>query len=85
MCFLSSFFSLNLVGDKLSLWPFFLRDNFNCSAELAQWRGLAQTLYGIRPFSAIFFIVSPVFNYENSNLALWATQKVPDVSRHSGR
>ena len=63
----------------------FLRDNFNCSAELAQWRGLAQTLYGIGPFSAIFFIVSPVFNYENSNLALLATQKVPDVSRHSGR
>ena len=34
---------------------------------------------GIGPFLAIFFIVSRVFNYENSNLALLA------VSRHSGR
>ena len=37
-------FSLNFEGDKLSPWPFFLRDNFNCGVGLAQWRGPAQTL-----------------------------------------
>ena len=42
-------------------------------------------ILGIGPFSAIFFIVSPVFNHENSNLALLPTQKVLGVSRHSGR
>ena len=29
----------------MSPWSFFLRDNFNISAGLAQWRGLAQTLH----------------------------------------
>ena len=38
------FFSLNFEGDKLSPGRFFFKDNFNCSAGLAQWRGLAQTL-----------------------------------------
>ena len=36
-----------------------------------------QFTLGIGPFSAIFFIVSRVFNYENSNLVLLPTQKVP--------
>ena len=41
MCTSYRVFSLNFEGGKFS--PF-LRDNFNCRAGLAQWRGLAQTL-----------------------------------------
>ena len=43
MCASIWVFSLNF--EELSPWPFFLRDNFNSSAGLAQSRGLAQTLY----------------------------------------
>ena len=52
-------FSLNFEGDKLSPWPFFLRDNFNCSAGLAQWRGLAQTLINS---TSLFFAVNLFIN-----------------------
>ena len=38
------FFSLNFEGDKIVPLAVFLRGNFNCSAGLAQWCGLAQTL-----------------------------------------
>ena len=43
VCFLSSFFPKFWRGQIVPL-TVFLRDNFNCSAGLAQWRGLAQTL-----------------------------------------
>ena len=43
MSFLSSFFPKFWRGQIVPL-AVFLRDNFNCSVGLAQWRGLAQTL-----------------------------------------
>ena len=43
MCASFRVFSLNFEGDKFPLADF-LRDNFNFREELAQWRGLAQTL-----------------------------------------
>ena len=43
VCFLSSFFPKFWRGQIVPL-TVFLRDNFNCSAGLAQWCSLAQTL-----------------------------------------
>ena len=39
----------------------------------------------LRPFSAIFFIVSRLLTRAISNLALQAIEKVPDVSLNSAR
>ena len=47
VCFLLSFFLKFWRGQIVPL-AVFLRDNFNCSAGLAQWRGLAQTLHKVR-------------------------------------
>ena len=49
VCFLSSFFPKFWRGQIVPL-TVFLRDNFNCSAGLAQWRGLAQTLFLVIKF-----------------------------------
>ena len=53
VCFLSSFFPKFWRGQIVPL-TIFLRDNFNCSAGLAQWCGLAQTLSKVYICSGLF-------------------------------
>ena len=65
VCFLSSFFPKFWRGQIVPL-TVFLRDNFNCSAGLAQWRGLAQTLVTIRRLS---FTVSTQWHWTTIKLA----------------
>ena len=44
MCTSFRVFSVNFEGTNCPLGRFFFKDNFNYSAGLVQWRGLAQSL-----------------------------------------
>ena len=76
VCFLSSFFTKFWRGQIVPV-ALFLRDNFNCSAGLAQLRGLAQTL-------SDFYIFYPeTWEKTNSDYRRWeedASLKSPTFS-----
>ena len=70
VCFLSSFFPKFWRGQIVPL-TIFLRDNFNCSAGLAQWRGLAQTLRKEWRLSIAFFFLLTSASTDVSTSSGW--------------
>ena len=61
VCFLLSFSPKFWRGQIVPL-TVFLRDNFNCSAGLAQWRSLAQTL---QVYSSCMYIVPALTGFSS--------------------